>query len=302
MATYYRQFSETLASLTPEEEAWLRQQLEPIVVIGGTEYKKSDDALKNSDTEPSYQGLRFLRDYEGLDPEYRDELAHDQGFEVEFNVDDTDETWFFAEEQGDPDRLAHLIQKFLKRFRPDQCWSLTYSNSCNKLREGAFSGGAVFVTATEVIHEDSYAFVVRQREAFDEKAARALSAPGIERPILPATTTVRKAALAKEVPAESKTTVVSVSFAFQREYHARITLRMPESFTDDDLVAVLNEINVQGEGELGIFDDNLDDYEWNVPSTFVVLGRETIEGDKAAPEYVATRDGDEWAVEKVAAQ
>jgi len=32
--------------------------------------------------------------------------------------------------------LAALVQKFLKRFRPDQCWSLTYATTCSKPRVG----------------------------------------------------------------------------------------------------------------------------------------------------------------------
>ena len=57
--------------------------------------------------------------------------------------------WFYAEESGSPDNVAWLVQKFLKRFRPDQCWSLTYAATCSKPRVGEFGGGAVFVTADD---------------------------------------------------------------------------------------------------------------------------------------------------------
>ena len=62
--------------------------------------------------------------------------------------------------------MAHLVQKFLKKFRPDQCWSLTYATTCSKPRLGEFGGGAVFVTADSICWNSSYDFVEEQRMAF----------------------------------------------------------------------------------------------------------------------------------------
>ena len=59
MADNYLQFSETLDALTKKQEAWLQQQLEPIVVVNGTEFPEDD--APDCD-EPEYWGLRFLRD------------------------------------------------------------------------------------------------------------------------------------------------------------------------------------------------------------------------------------------------
>ncbi|MGA2258340.1 MAG: hypothetical protein ABSG53_27055, partial [Thermoguttaceae bacterium] len=61
-----------------------------------------------------------------------------------------------------------LVHKFLKRFRPDQCWSLTYANTCSKFRVGEFSGGAVFVTANEIKCQNADDFVQLQRAAFQQ--------------------------------------------------------------------------------------------------------------------------------------
>ena len=71
--------------------------------------------------------------------------------------------WLHADTYGEPAHVAWLIQKFLKRFRPDQCWSLTYANTCSKPRVGEFSGGAVFVTANEIKFQDASDFVEQQR-------------------------------------------------------------------------------------------------------------------------------------------
>lgn len=96
MADNYLQFSETLDNLTAEESAWLGHQLEPIAVINGTEYPEDDDAVRNRDIEPSFQGLRFLQDYEDLNDD-----ADVQGFQVEYQADDSNYAWFSADEHGD---------------------------------------------------------------------------------------------------------------------------------------------------------------------------------------------------------
>ena len=70
---------------------------------------------------------------------------------------------------GNADNVAWLVQKFLKKFRPDQCWSLTYATTCSKPRVGEFGGGAVFVTADEIKWQNAYDFIEEQRTAFKAK-------------------------------------------------------------------------------------------------------------------------------------
>ena len=97
-------------------------------MVNGTEFPEDD--APHSAGEPAYRGLRFLRDYEDLNDD-----ADFCGFEVDFASDDGDRhAWLYAEESGDPGRVAHLMQKFLKQFRPDQYWGLTYATTCSKLR------------------------------------------------------------------------------------------------------------------------------------------------------------------------
>ncbi len=74
---------------------------------------------------------------------------------------------------GDVSNVAWLVQKFLKKFRPDQCWSLTYSATCSKPRVGEFGGGAVFVTADTIRWQNAYDFIEEQRAAFGGKEAAA---------------------------------------------------------------------------------------------------------------------------------
>ena len=118
MADNYLQFSESLNSLTTEEADWLRKQL-------------AEDPVTDCP--------RFLVDF--ADREADDT---DYGFQYEFqDASNGCHLWLYAEEHAEVARLAHLVRKFLQRFRPDQYWSLTYATTCSKLRLGEFGGGAL---------------------------------------------------------------------------------------------------------------------------------------------------------------
>jgi len=149
MADYYLQFSETLDKLRPEEEKWLGEQLT---------------------ADPDTGCPAFLLDYEDRDP---DDPTY--GFEWAFlGEGDEPHLWVNADDHGDVDRLAHLVQKFLKAFRPADCWSLSNANTCSKPRVDGFGGGAVFVTAGEIRTHSSGEFIFQQRQAFEAaKANRA---------------------------------------------------------------------------------------------------------------------------------
>ena len=171
MADNYLQFSEVVANLTEPEEAWLEEQLQPIRVFGDKEYLEDAVPAELADTEADWSGVRFLRDNPDHDPDW-DVL----GFAYHFH-DDNDpggwgrHLWLYAEDSGNADNAAWLVQQFLKKFRPDQCWSLTYSATCSKPRVGEFGGGALFVTADEIKWQNAYSFIEEQRAAFGRKAA-----------------------------------------------------------------------------------------------------------------------------------
>ena len=70
--------------------------------------------------------------------------------------------------------LAHLVQKFLCRFRPDKSWSVTYASTCSKPRVDSFGGGAVFVTTDEIKFDSAWDFIEREAAAFAARRASAL--------------------------------------------------------------------------------------------------------------------------------
>ena len=102
MADNYLQFSEVIPNLAEPEEAWLKEQLQPIRVFGEREYPEDAMPTELADTEPDWSGIRFLRNKTDYDPHY-DML----GFGHAFHEDRDSQgwgrhLWFYAEECGNP--------------------------------------------------------------------------------------------------------------------------------------------------------------------------------------------------------
>lgn len=174
MADNYLQFSELLANLTIPEEAWLARELKMIYVFGNREYEEDQLPDELDPANADWQGCRNNRDLPGIDSD--DDT--DCGFEYEFEGERGESKdggrclWFHSEYGAEIDRLAHLVRKFLRKFRPHAWWSLSYAQSCSKPRVGEFGGGAVFVTARTIKWNDSGDFVTREAKAFEQRISK----------------------------------------------------------------------------------------------------------------------------------
>ena len=169
MADNYLQFSEVVANLTEQEEAWLKDQLQPVRAFGEKEYPEDAVPADLADTDADWSGVRFLRDKPDHDAQW-DALGFEHGFHEDHDTGGWGRhLWLYAEDWGDASNVAWLVQKFLKQFRPNQCWSLTYSATCSKPRVGEFGGGAVFVTADTIQWQNAHDFIEDQRAAFGRK-------------------------------------------------------------------------------------------------------------------------------------
>ena len=160
MANSYCEFSTVIPHLTEEETEWLKAQFEMIWVYGEKEYHEKHVPEEFHKVEPDWIGYRAYRELEDHDCEADGVL----GFEHEFTGDDSDEDWgrhlwIYSVEFGDTERVAYVIQKFLQRFRPGECWSMTWAETCSKPRVGEFGGGGVFVTAESIEWCEPYVFV-----------------------------------------------------------------------------------------------------------------------------------------------
>jgi hypothetical protein len=127
MANNYTQFSEVIPNLTDEEARWLQEQIEPGLEDSGVSHQF------DTDDEPDGWG-RYL--------------------------------WLHADEYADLEQVAGFVQRFLQQFRPEQYWSLTFACTCSRPRVSAFSGGAVFVTASDVKWMGSHAFIEAEARTF----------------------------------------------------------------------------------------------------------------------------------------
>lgn len=162
MAESYIQFSEVLAPLTEAEANWLRQQLEPVYIFGDRAFAESELPEDLSADDADRVCARAFRDFD---------TDEELGFEYEFRSDPElgQHLWLCADEWGSPFVVAHLVQMFLRQFRPHASWSLTYSSSCSKPRIGEFGGGAIFVTAETSECFEVGDFLQQQRAAFEAR-------------------------------------------------------------------------------------------------------------------------------------
>ena len=181
MADSYVEFSEVLSHLQPEEEAWLREQLEVIHLVGEREYTKENLPPGHDPAKSDWCGPRMFRG----DADFNDEFTSgfdpdlDQpGFEWRFEdprpgdfQDWGRHLWLFCEEHGAPWRVAELVQRFLARFRPETYWIIRFAETCSKPRVGAFGGGALFVTAEGIEDGTDFAFLEKAEQAFQARRA-----------------------------------------------------------------------------------------------------------------------------------
>ncbi len=172
MADHYLEFSATITHLTDEQIDWLRNQLETIHVIDDVEYtedKLPDAANSGDDRNATWTGCRAYRDMEDYDGKYGGDVGFEYSFSEDVDEDRGRHLWIYSQEHGYVDHVAHLVQKFLRKFRPDQCWSLTYAGTCSKPRVGDFGGGVVFVTTTAIKYFNAWEFVEQQEKRYKRK-------------------------------------------------------------------------------------------------------------------------------------
>jgi|GEM_PF-1964064 len=176
MANNYLEFAEVLPNLTAEEEAWLKHQLERVIVApDGQEYPKDAPEAAEVD-EPVFEGPRAFRDF----PHFMD-ICYDGVPEFQYSFDDpanaSEDPWgrhlfLYAEEAGQPDQPAHLVQKFLRRFRPNDHWTLGYACWSDACVVGEFGGGALFVTADRTQSMNTFDFVEEAETEFKARKQR----------------------------------------------------------------------------------------------------------------------------------
>ena len=127
MANSYLQFSEAINHLTDEEAAWITEKLTEL-----------------EDAEPDTPGLE----------DWQQAIASQGrlGFSWQIEGEGADrQLWIrHGDESGSVEAIPDFIQAFLVKFRPADYFTLEWATWCSRPRIRAFSGGAIFITATDV--------------------------------------------------------------------------------------------------------------------------------------------------------
>ena len=133
MADNYVLFSQVVPRLTAAERAWAERTLG----CGG----RGDELQHEPDLARALHdaGIRTRH----VDP---DDWP---GFAWELTRPGND-LWLYSSESGNPVHAGEFVRALLARFRPRDCWTLTWAETCSRPRVGEFGGGGLFVTARSI--------------------------------------------------------------------------------------------------------------------------------------------------------
>lgn len=163
MSNDYLQFSEELTGLTEVEADWL-------VLVSNLASDRDVDLKENDDQK------HFSDEGEALTDEAKlaEELFPDEDvISAEASLDEEAKTWsvwFYSEEGNDPNAVAKLVQAFFKKFRvgKGEVFSLTWADYNDKLKIGAFGGGALVVTEKSIMLNNVHEVVEEMLERVKE--------------------------------------------------------------------------------------------------------------------------------------
>jgi hypothetical protein len=142
MADNYTEFSESLSIESQTEEEWVRAAL----TTGPASWLP--------------------------DPDDDDDLGFEWEFQGELGRrEDSRRLCLYSVEHGSAYNAALFVQAFLRRFRPDRSFALSYAETCSKPRVGAFGGGALFVTAGEIRGISTVEWLDQQVTRFQQESA-----------------------------------------------------------------------------------------------------------------------------------
>lgn len=144
MSNCYMWFLSRIDHISPQEETWL-----------STALCKVRDAFINGETE---EEGNF--DFEFVDVSYEKNNPPPGNRSLIFKSD----------EGGDPWHVGKFVQAFLKEFRPDDSFFLTYAYFSDKPRYNDSGGGAIYVTAKTLKLQDAGDFAKECEKELNKKA------------------------------------------------------------------------------------------------------------------------------------
>ena len=149
MSNNYLEFSEQIVDLTDEEKQWI----ESIPDRGDFE-----DNEAYEDEAAAYKAYAEALEKHGIDAYdcvTEDNIDVFPHFTSKINEGD----WWIStqgEEWGYPSHVACCVQGFIKKFRPDFVFRLTWCEYSDKPRIGEFGGGWLVVTQDRVVYGNTW--------------------------------------------------------------------------------------------------------------------------------------------------
>lgn len=137
MANHFSEFSEVIQNINDEEKMWLEKDLRPTEDI---------DVYKDSKKQKAFE--KAFAEERGIEEDWFDAWP---GFAWSF-IEDTESVYTLhmtCEESFNTDCLIASVQRFLQRFRPAYTFRMTWAETCDNLRIGAFGGGWCVITASD---------------------------------------------------------------------------------------------------------------------------------------------------------
>lgn len=149
MANNYTLWSESIklsdsGDVREAQKKWIVRALMPFDEWQGELSEGAEGSIEDFEAHLSQVGIADVRGC--------DDLEYWPGFSWEL---EDDHLWVYSEESGSIDNLAVFAQSFLKKFAPEAHFTLEWASSCSKPRLREFGGGAMVVTATEVLVENT---------------------------------------------------------------------------------------------------------------------------------------------------
>ena len=158
MSDNYLSFSEMIEDLTDDEKKWIESIPDRGDFEDNDEYEDEDAAMK------AY--AKALNDH-GI---CANEMLADGNIDVfpMCSLEIQEENLWIStqgEEHGYPSHVAAVVQGFIKKFRPDYTFKLTWCEYCNKLRIGEFGGGWLLVDKDRIVYGNTWAAVDEEAKA-----------------------------------------------------------------------------------------------------------------------------------------
>jgi hypothetical protein len=152
MANNYLQFSCSYSFNSTKDTEIFNKLVEEIQFIHDHDRNADNtDALAylNGATIDSKQYQEIKDSFKIIDSLIDEDSCNEFGFDMKMGYDDNNPyawVWFCAREYGNVGNLGELMQEFFIRANSDDVFTMTWSETCAKMRQDEFSGGYMTVT------------------------------------------------------------------------------------------------------------------------------------------------------------